>query len=156
MKPNKNRSCKVFDRIWETIPVAIYQTKISDGTFVMINPYGARMLGYDDPEDLIGKVKSSDLYCNGRRKELINQLNRDGVVTDFEICLNIKGKRVWVCATARLIEEEGVIEGSLTDITRRKEAEKELEVYHTEEAKILNDLQSKIKEKISEYERKTA
>lgn len=152
MKMKKKDNNKILSsRMWESIPVGIYQTRIEDGTFVMINPYGAKMLGFNNPDEVIGKVKSSDFYCNERRQELLDILERDGEISDFEICLNIPKKgKIWVCATAKLVEEDGVIEGSLTDITKRKIMEEEIKSQHAIE---FDEIQEKINKKILEYDK---
>jgi PAS domain S-box-containing protein len=61
------------------------------------------------------------------REEMIRRLNSDGRVTDFECkMLNKQGEMRICMASLRLYEEQGILEGSLTDITDLKEVEKAL------------------------------
>jgi PAS domain S-box-containing protein len=144
-----------FQRIWETVPVGLYQTSIKDGTFLKANPFCAKLLGYDKPEDLVGKKKSASFYPKERRAELVKALKKQDTVTDFEICLLLENnKKVWVCATARLID--GTIEGSLTDITHRKEMELELSQYRQKETEMLNEIQNKINKRLAEFDKVSA
>lgn len=106
-----------------------------DGRFIEANPEMARVLGYDSPGDLMGAVIdiSRQLYCNPvDREQVFSELRERGVVKDFETCMLRKdGSRIDVEFNARL-EKDGqgrtlYIEGKLTDITARKEAQRKAE-----------------------------
>lgn len=142
-----------FKRIWNTVPVGLYHTSVEDGTFLKANQFCAKLFGCKSPDDLIGKKKSSQFYSPKQRIELIDRLRKNGMITDFEICLTLEnGKQVWVCATAKLVDDGKIIEGSLTDITERKKLEVELEEYKNREMRILSDLRIKINKRLSEFQ----
>jgi len=77
---------------------------------------------------------SRQLYCDPQDRELVfSILRRDGVVKDFETRMRRKdGTQIWVEFNARSEkDDEGrtvFIEGKLTDITTRKEAERKAEL----------------------------
>jgi len=111
---------KDYKRFCDEAPVGLYKTLQSDGTFLYINPYGARLLGYEKPEDVIDKVKSTSLYPPELRKKLIDDLHDCGKVSDFEVKITRPdGEVKWITATAT--NGDDYIIGSLTDITDRKE-----------------------------------
>ena len=115
-----------YKRFFDEAPVGLYVTRASDGLFLQINPYGAKLLGYNKPEDLVEKVKSTELYDDSIRQELIQKLKEKKSITDFEILFHTKdGRGIWVSATAKNGSDR--IYGSFTDISERKALEAELE-----------------------------
>lgn len=80
----------VYKRFFDEAPVGLYITRAKDGLFLEINPYGAKLLGYNKPEDLINKVKSTELYDESTRNQLIQELKQKKSITDFEICFTPK------------------------------------------------------------------
>jgi PAS domain S-box-containing protein len=115
-----------YKRFCDEAPVGLYKTMQSDGTFLYINPYGARLLGFASPEELIGKAKSSQFYSPDLRAKLIDELHKDGKVSDFEIKVTRPdGTIKWITATAS--NGNDYIIGSLTDITERKEMMRRLQ-----------------------------
>ena len=115
-----------YRKFFDEAPVGLYVTRATDGMFLQINSFGAKLLGYDQPEDLIDKVKSTDFYDDSIRQELIQELKEKKSITDFEILFHTKdGRDVWVSATAKNGSDR--IYGSFTDISERKALEFELE-----------------------------
>jgi len=135
---------------FDAIPAGLYRTKVSDGSFLKANLFLANMLGFESPQELINSgIKSADLYDPTRRQELIRRLKQYGDVSDFEIELKTpNGPSVWVNATARLHTDRGYIEGSLNDITPRKEMEKELMEYRQSDQLVLKAIQEQIKNRL--------
>lgn len=123
-----------YKRFCDEAPVALYKTLQSDGTFIYINPYGAKLLGYDSPEDVVGKVKSTSLYDPALRARLIEELHATGKVSDFQVMITRPdGTTKWLSATAS--NGDQVIIGSLTDITERKDLQKKVEEQTAKELK---------------------
>ncbi len=118
--------------LFENILDGVYQTK-PDGAILAANPALVKMLGYDSEEDLLKIGLAQNLYVNPMdRKKLTQKLNKDGELRNVEFELRCKdGREITVMENARaIIDEEGRIshyEGVLTDITRRKQAEKALQ-----------------------------
>ena len=118
--------------LFENILDGVYQTK-PDGAILSANPALVKMLGYDSEEDLLKIGLAQNLYVNPiDRKELTQKLDKDGELRNVEFRLRCKdGREITVLENARaILDEEGRIshyEGVLTDITRRKQAEKALQ-----------------------------
>ena len=95
----------------------------------------ARILGFATSRDCIGK-KMIDYYAEPlQRTALLERLLARGALTSTEVQLRRgDGTPVWVLANASLLsgEAEPVIEGTLVDITKRKDAEDQLvhQAYH--------------------------
>ncbi|MCX7825484.1 MAG: ATP-binding protein, partial [Verrucomicrobiae bacterium] len=105
-----------------------------DGRFLTANGALARMLGYESPAEMMAAVTDigSQLYARAEdRAELLRLLRQHGVVQRFETQFVRKdGARIWVSMHARsVLDANGQIErieGTVVDITRRKQLEEEL------------------------------
>ena len=95
----------------------------------------ARILGFASSRECIGK-RLVDHYAEPlQRRALLASLLQRGALTDTEIQLRRgDGTPLWVLVSATLLGGEGeqVIEGTLVDITQRKDAESQLvhQAYH--------------------------
>ncbi|MEA4856803.1 MAG: PAS domain S-box protein [Solidesulfovibrio sp.] len=102
-----------------------------EGRFLAVNPALARILGYDGPEDMIGRLTDlrSELYVDpADRDKLLDGLARDGQVTGLETRFFRKDGAVkWISQAARMVRDDTgatrYIEGLNIDITARKKAE---------------------------------
>jgi len=119
-----------YRSLYENMPGAYYRTD-KKGNVIMINPPGAKLLGYNSPEEIIGKNVAKDLYYIPEdRKIFLEELEkRKGVIKDFEVTLKRRdGTPVIVSTSSRYYyDEKGNIvgvEGIFVDITNRKEAER--------------------------------
>ena len=139
-------NCEDYQKFFERCPVGLYKTRLEDGLFVEINPFGAKLLGYDDPKDIIGKIHSTDHYDKEVRVKLKDMLFKYGQVTDFEIELKkTDGTVVWVSATA--MNGEDFIIGSLTDITQRKQMEDEIECLKITQMSVLKQISQDVRQR---------
>ena len=108
----------------------VYQSTL-DGQIIDCNLAFAHILGFESREDCLEKV-ARDLYFEaGDRDTFLARLRADGSVPDFESQLRRRdGSPVWVLESASLLEsrvgQPPLIEGTLIDITRRKDAEEAL------------------------------
>ena len=99
------------------------------GNLVFCNPSAARLVGYDRPDQIIGKNIVSDFFHSpARRDEFLKRLNVRGRVTDYEVMLkHTNGSAVTISTSSHYFyDPEGNIlgvEGLFTDITQRKQAE---------------------------------
>jgi two-component system, NarL family, sensor histidine kinase UhpB len=134
--------------IFENAVEGIFQTT-AGGRFVTANPALARMFGYDSPGDLLENVSNiaEQLYVDPEhRTEFRRLMLRDGFVSGFEIQAQRKdGGVVWVSVSARVVRDtDGEIagyEGTVEDITKRKQAERALrEIREAERRRIAREL----------------
>jgi PAS domain S-box-containing protein len=136
-----------YRTIVENAAGGIYQLT-PEGFYLSANPALARVLGYADPDDLLRHVKNAnETVCfNARERQLfLKELEDMGFIHNYEIQVMRKdGTRIWVNENARIVKDEAgatlYYEGSLEDISQRKEADIALR-----EAKIHSDLANRAK-----------
>ncbi len=113
---------------FERSPSGIYQSTI-DGGLLDCNVAFARILGYESREECLAKPLSEHYSVGQERSEFVTRLLGENSLSDFESKLWRKdGRPVWILETATLLAKEGeaeniIIEGTILDITARKEAE---------------------------------
>lgn len=144
----QRRAEEKYRGIFENAVEGIFQSTV-DGAFVIANPALARMFGYESPEELMRSVSNigEQLYVDPElRVEFDRLVRRDGFVRGFEIQLyRADGSVVWASASARAVRDErgefAGFEGTLEDITARKNAEKALrEIREVERRRISREL----------------
>ena len=123
-----------YRTIFENSVDGIFQTT-PDGHYISANPALARIYGYESPEELIANLTniSQQLYVDpNRRLEFRRSIQEYGTVSDFESQVYGKnGRVIWISENARAVREGNgellYYEGTVQDITRRKQAEEERE-----------------------------
>jgi PAS domain S-box-containing protein len=122
-----------YRHIFENATEGIFQAG-TGGRFTSANPALARLHGYSSPSELIEEVTSirDQVFLDPERHgELIRLLLQHDAVTNFEARTRRKdGGEQWVSMNVRAFRnEEGRIvfyEGTMEDITQRKEGERAL------------------------------
>jgi len=119
-----------YQRVFERSLAGIYRST-QDGRLLDCNAAFARMLGYGSREECLAVPIGSHYSAAHGRETFVSQLIRDKSVVDFESKLKTtSGQSIWILETASLLDDDGatpgVIEGTILDITRRKEAETNL------------------------------
>jgi PAS domain S-box-containing protein len=115
--------------LFERMPVGLYRTTLQ-GQILDANPVLVRMLGFPDRATLLA-VNSHSFYVQPAQRAETARLSTTAEVTQEEVCFRrYDGSLIWVCDTSRAIRDErgeiSVYEGSLEDITARKQAEEAL------------------------------
>lgn len=128
----------VFDHLVE----GIFQTT-ADGKYVMANAALARIYGYASPEELMQGLTdiSRRLYVQeGRRDEFIRLMQERDTITGFESQVYRKDDSViWISENCRAVRDpQGRMlyyEGTVEDITQRRQTEENLRnsetLYHS-------------------------
>ena len=104
---------------------ALFRTRISDGKLIEINRRYAHMAGYENVEDCMAEFNPGDAWAdpNGR-VELVKVLQEKGFVCDYEgEFIRRDGTHLWILFSATIFHEQGFLEGSIVDITARRQAE---------------------------------
>lgn len=115
---------KIYKHIFENMPEGYLRASL-EGEILLANPAIAQLLGYDDPEDLMGYTMYS-IYSNPeRREELKQQLLESKVVKKFEFKGLRKDKtEIYLESNVQLIynekKEPEAIEALFRDIPERK------------------------------------
>ena len=122
-----------YRNLFENMPGAYYRTN-KDGNLTMINPEGAKLFGYNSPEDILGKNISQHFYfAPEERKKYFKELQKKkGNLKDFELTLKKKdGSPLVISDTSHYYyNKEGStvgVEGIFVDITERKKTEEALQ-----------------------------
>ena len=121
---------KRYRNLFERVPIGLYRTA-PDGRILDANQAMAQMLGYADVPSLL-KVNANSLFLDpADRQQESGLLGMKDVVHRYELQLRRPdGSIIWVWDTTRsILDDDGRIlyqEGSLEDITERKQAELEL------------------------------
>jgi PAS domain S-box-containing protein len=119
-----------YRSLFDSVPVGLFRTT-PDGTILDANPGLVRMLGYKDRGSLL-KRKASSFYIDpAERKKWEVRVAKEDVVMGVEAQFRrLDGQIIWVELTARAIRDAKDklthYEGTLEDITERKQAEAEL------------------------------
>jgi two-component system sensor histidine kinase/response regulator len=119
-----------FRAIFENSAEGIFQCTPT-GEYLTANPALARLFGMTRPEQLLGQTLSGLV----RREEFFQQMQTKGSVCEFESeLMRPHGPAIWVSITARAVgdgrDEVRYYEGTMQDITARKQAEEERRHAH--------------------------
>jgi len=114
-----------YRHLFNNAEVGMYQTRIDGSEVIEVNNKYLEILGMRLDE--VQHKPSTNLWADPRkREEMVNRLKADGFVTDLEVDILDARRELHHCITsAKLFKEEGIIEGSIQDITKRKMAEAE-------------------------------
>jgi diguanylate cyclase (GGDEF)-like protein/PAS domain S-box-containing protein len=113
--------------LFERNLAGVYRTTIA-GKVLSCNPALARILGYDSAEELLSTPVLQRYPDPVERERLLAQLHESGSVAGYEVRLRRKDdKEIWVLENATLTRakegSDSVIEGTVIEITERKQAE---------------------------------
>jgi two-component system cell cycle sensor histidine kinase/response regulator CckA len=114
----------------ENMQDTIYHSDLA-GNITFASPSGARLLGYDSVQELIGKNIARDFYNNpADRAIFLNKLKTDGRIRNYEVTLKRKdGTPVSVSTNSQLFCDINGnvlgVEGIFSDMTQRKLVEEE-------------------------------
>jgi PAS domain S-box-containing protein len=128
-----------FRSIFENSIEGIFQTSL-DGTYLSANPALARIYGYASADQLIQDLRNIDmrLYVEpSRRADFIRQIREHRAVSNFESQVRrVDGTIIWISENARgVLDSDGQVmlyEGTVVDISQRKETEQALRRAHDE------------------------
>jgi PAS domain S-box-containing protein len=119
-----------FTELFETLQEGVYITT-PEGRLLDANPALVGMLGYNNKEELL-RVRVDDLYVDSAQRSIaLGELERQGMLQGREILLRRKdGSRAICLDTSTAIRDSfGHVlryQGTLLDITHRREMEKRL------------------------------
>ena len=120
---------KKYRSIFDNAVEGIFQTSL-EGRFLSANPYLAKVIGYDSPEQLMREVTDigRQLYViASQRDEVLRLLLQDGFIVGYETQFYRRdGTILWGNQNARIVRDETgkplFIEGTVADISESKKA----------------------------------
>ncbi|MEG4916541.1 adenylate/guanylate cyclase domain-containing protein [Microcoleus sp. B7-D4] len=133
-----------YRSIFENAIVGIFQTT-PDGEYLSVNPALIRIYGYSSFEELKANLTNINrqLYvCPQRRAEVIKLMRKNGTVSDFESQVYRQdGSIIWIAENAYTVcDGHGNLlyyEGTVQDITTRKQAEAALRLEQEKSDRLL-------------------
>ncbi|MDP2796575.1 MAG: PAS domain S-box protein [Methanoregula sp.] len=130
-----------YRNLYMSAQIALFEINLTSNTFVSANRYLCVLLGKTLPDEVIGTSIYKDYACPSDLEEARAILSGDGFFNRREMQFRnpTTGKVFWGEVSARVKNNGDVAEGSIVDITARKEAEEELRKLHHElETRIAN------------------
>lgn len=124
------RSEQAYRSLFENMPIGLYRTSL-DGRILDANPALVRMFGYPDRDSLLA-IKAVNLYMDPTYEERFqHEIQKQRVISGFEAEFRRYGRSsFWAEDYVRLVYDEAgnplYYEGSLVDVTERKQAEDKL------------------------------
>ncbi len=121
-----------YRSLFDNVPVGVYRSS-PDGSILAANKALVSMLGYDSEIELI-RTNASQVYASqDERNKYLEEIDRYGVVKNLEIHLRTRqGQPIVGLEYARSFHDENgrvlYYEGSLTDITGRKQVDLERQI----------------------------
>jgi diguanylate cyclase (GGDEF)-like protein/PAS domain S-box-containing protein len=112
--------------LFERSPAGLYRVNL-DGRLLACNSALARLIGYESKEDVLA-LSLEDLFGNPlARQGHLDDLPGRGNLVNHEVCLKRRdGQLLWVLLNESVLRDAGgeqVLEGSLIDISNRKQME---------------------------------
>jgi PAS domain S-box-containing protein len=107
----------------------VYYRSDSEGRLILASSSWAKKLGYNDISECLGKNIAEAFYADSdERKRFLDEVNRNGYVSDYEVTLKKKDGTSLPVATSSYLcyDESGKVlgvEGTWRDISRRKQTD---------------------------------
>ena len=135
-----------YRKLFENAVEGIFRTT-PEGRYLDANPALARIYGYSSPQELIQHFSNiaSQLYVDeGRRDQFQEIMRKHGEVWEFESRIYRKnGEIIWISENSWIVRNSmgdiDCYEGTVTNITRRKETESELELQRARFTKLFEN-----------------
>ncbi|NOY69779.1 MAG: response regulator [Deltaproteobacteria bacterium] len=148
-----------YREIFENVTEGIFRLA-PHGRLLLVNPAMARFFGFASPRQLIASdfLITKKLFTDPDRFEEFRQvLEKKGRVNEFELEIFKKdGSKTWISINARARRDEAgeleSYEGTVTDITKRKWAEKKLAKYNLDLEKMVDQRTAALKNAVMELE----
>lgn len=127
-----------YRRLFEGNLAGVYRSDLA-GRVLDCNNACARTLGFASREEMLA-YGALDIYFNlAERESVVNRLQENQTLANLEVCLKRRdGQPVWVLENVSLLRSdesrEPYLEGTLIDITDRKEAQAQVEHQATHDA----------------------
>lgn len=106
--------------------IGIFRTDLITGRVIEVNDCFARLFGFKNRKDMLDEsVYITDFYIDRSiRNKMISYMKKNGEIRNYEVQFIRKdGANLWISYSARLVADEGWIEGVSEDITELKNSE---------------------------------
>jgi len=117
---------KIFHNLFNNAEVAMFRSRLDGSETLNANDKFLKIVGLTR-EEVIGKPSVVYWADPGQREEMVRRLLAEGRVIDFEYKMLSKSGEVRDCITSlNLYRDEGILDGSILDITEQKRLERGL------------------------------
>ena len=122
---------KRYRLLFERNMAAVFRTTL-EGRVLEWNHAGARMLGYDSPEEVLALPVTSLYHTASDREAFLRKLQSEKSLTNHEMRFRRKnGDSLWAMVNGSLVDDDSgiasIAEGTFIDITERKVAEERVQ-----------------------------
>jgi PAS domain S-box-containing protein len=125
MQETLRQSEEKYRNLFNNAEVGMFRTRIDGSEVIDFNDKYLEIYGLKR-EEMLGRPAAAYWADPADRAVLVGKLKANGRVKDFECRMLTKNGEVKTCLiSVRLYPEQGIIEGSMIDITERKRAEEE-------------------------------
>lgn len=117
-----------YRKLFYEAQVAMFRTRISDGKLIDVNEEYAKMAGFSTIDDCKANFHAGKAWVDQKSREKLKKLLvENGSVRNYEAeILRGDGIKIWISISVTSYPERGYLEGSISNITERKEAYDEL------------------------------
>ena len=133
---------KRYQDLYENAPVGNFQSDMNH-SLINVNRTCAQIFGFDSRDEMVRKVADIREYLLSpylEYKNLIREVMTTQQITNHELKIkNNKGDEIWISVAMRLTDLDGVrrFEGSIVNISKRKNAELEQRKLETERLQVM-------------------
>ncbi len=150
-----------YQELYDRSVVGMFSSRATDGKILNANMEAIRIFGLQSKLKQLDMFHTADMYVNiSDRQELLRKLYQKGTLHNYQVRFKkITGKEFWAEFSVKYYPESNLIEGSIKDVTRNKEAEEvlkrsreELNRLVKERTKQLEDSKKELLEKTRQLE----
>ncbi|RMD99367.1 MAG: PAS domain S-box protein [Bacteroidetes bacterium] len=123
-----------YRSLFYNVPVGLYQSTPA-GRFITVNPAMVKMFGFESEAEMLALTNTAQLYWDEKeRQRLVKLANATEILTNIEVKMKrADGSPLWVLMNDRAVKDATsgktlYYEGTLLDITDRKQAEQALQM----------------------------
>jgi PAS domain S-box-containing protein len=138
-----------FRHLFNNAQVGMFRTKIDGSEILDVNEKFLEIFGRNK-EEMVNAPSVIHWDDPGEREEMIRRLNLEGRVIDFECgMLTKQGERRDCLTSLKIYPEEGILEGSIIDITERKRNEELIKSSLKEKEVLLKEIHHRVKNNLA-------
>jgi len=119
---------KKYRNLFNHSQAGVYRSKLDGSEILLVNEKMANIFECS-VQDILDTPANIHWAHPEDREKMIEQLKESGYIENFEVeIVTQKGKKKWAAATVLVNQTEGYVEGTIIDITDRKESESALRI----------------------------
>jgi PAS domain S-box-containing protein len=133
LKEESVQNKKMFQELFDDAPIGMFRFSIA-GELVAVNQYLAKLIGYDHPDQVM-KVGTNIHNIFGNSYDMFAKaLKHEPIIDQESLLTTVNGEIRFCSVTLRRFTQNNIeiIEGFISDITARKQAENTQDILETE------------------------